>query len=591
MLLDVVQAGGRRTVGGLEMARASTVRARVERILAITALPTAIGWRKRIAIVAILVPVAALAAVTIATRIEPAAALAVAREPEPQRPQRTAFYALRPGAIFAISQSGDQLFGQLTGQRRLRLAAVGEGSYAYAGASGQLTFALQDVAQSPAELALHQNGRDIHAARIAEFPQDGEALDAGQLDEYAGWYALGESRVLAVTHVGERLQLQETGGTPIEVSADWADAFSDRRNDLVMFLRDNKTNVDRLLLLDPIAGARVARRIDAARARAIESEFARRIAQAPDRFRLQVPSDGTKEAVLRGIEDLRRGTPSYDRMSVSLAAKIQHQEKELHAMFVALGATQSIFFRGVGPGGYDIYGVKFANGSAEFRVLLGADGRAEDVLFHPYGNDEPGDVLACSNEHAVRARAGEAPIRMYFYNSSGGDVQFYSLDQDGTRTVHGSVGDNTTWATTTSVGTPWMIADREGKCLEIVLPGQHTRSHKIEPPGATPLGGAQRSTPQDGGEEMLRHYIEAVGRGQPDYDHMTAEVATQTRLSLPFDRAILARLGPLRAMSFRGVSKVGSDIYIVQFANGSAEWRIALASDGSIGRVALGPSY
>jgi hypothetical protein len=72
---------------------------------------------------------------------------------------------------------------------------------------------------------------------------------------------------------------------------------------------------------------------------------------------------------------------------------------------------------------------------------------------------------------------------------------------------------------------------------------------------------------------------------------MTAEAATQTRLSLPFEQAILARLGPLRAMSFRGVSKIGSDIYIAQFANGSAEWRIALVRDGSIGRVALGPSY
>ena len=46
-------------------------------------------------------------------------------------------------------------------------------------------------------------------------------------------------------------------------------------------------------------------------------------------------------------------------------------------MFAALGAVESIFFRGVGPGGYDIYGAKFANGSAEFRVLLepGRQGR------------------------------------------------------------------------------------------------------------------------------------------------------------------------------------------------------------------------
>jgi len=47
--------------------------------------------------------------------------------------------------------------------------------------------------------------------------------------------------------------------------------------------------------------------------------------------------------------------------------------------------VESIFFRGVGPGGYDIYGVKFANGSAEVRLLLGADGKVDDVLFRPDG--------------------------------------------------------------------------------------------------------------------------------------------------------------------------------------------------------------
>jgi hypothetical protein len=70
---------------------------------------------------------------------------------------------------------------------------------------------------------------------------------------------------------------------------------------------------------------------------------------------------------------------------------------------------------------------------------------------------------------------------------------------------------------------------------------------------------------------------------------MTAEVATQTRQQLPFNRAILARLGELRAISFRGVSNLGSDIYMAHFANGSAEWRIGLVKDGSIGRIALGP--
>jgi hypothetical protein len=72
---------------------------------------------------------------------------------------------------------------------------------------------------------------------------------------------------------------------------------------------------------------------------------------------------------------------------------------------------------------------------------------------------------------------------------------------------------------------------------------------------------------------------------------MTPEVAAQTRRQLPYEQAILGKLGTLKAMSFRGVSALGSDIYMVHFANGTAEWRIGLTRDGAIGRIALGPQY
>jgi hypothetical protein len=90
---------------------------------------------------------------------------------------------------------------------------------------------------------------------------------------------------------------------------------------------------------------------------------------------------------------------------------------------------------------------------------------------------------------------------------------------------------------------------------------------------------------------MLRRYIEGLSRGQPNYDHMTAEVAAQTRRQLPLNQAILSKLGALQAMSFRGVSSSGNDIYMVHFAGGTAEWRIGLVKDRTIGRIALGPHY
>jgi hypothetical protein len=130
--------------------------------------------------------------------------------------------------------------------------------------------------------------------------------------------------------------------------------------------------------------------------------------------------------------------------------------------------------------------------------------------------------------------------------------------------------------------------------VEIILPGRRTRFHTVEtdrPGTAADHFGERRSAPMPDSEAKLRGYIEAILRGEPDYAHMTAEVAAYTRQQLSMNQAILARLGEVRAFSFRGVTALDSDIYMVHFANGTAEWRIGLARNGSIGRIALGPSY
>jgi hypothetical protein len=42
-----------------------------------------------------------------------------------------------------------------------------------------------------------------------------------------------------------------------------------------------------------------------------------------------------------------------------------------------------VTFKGVGPGGADICAVKFENGSLEYRILLGADGKVEGAQMRP----------------------------------------------------------------------------------------------------------------------------------------------------------------------------------------------------------------
>jgi beta-lactamase regulating signal transducer with metallopeptidase domain len=592
LLLELVQSVQHQGIG-LEMARASMVPARIDRILAAVTMPPRVGWRTRLGVGAAIVPLAILAAGSVATRMAPARATvgdaAATIRTDTGLPQIADFYALGPTSVFTVFRDGGDLFGQVTGQPKLRLAMLADGAYSYAAATGQISFTATPDGR-PSALTLSLNGHDLLAARIAELPRPGGEPGVTPLDEFVGYYQLASSRVLTVVKSGERLRVRETGRSEFEVAADGTDAFSSAQDDLIIFLRNPQKEIAEVLVEDPQSGARRARRIDQAKAMAVEAAFAQRIAEAPERFREQVPQAGSKETILRGIANLQDGNPNYERMSVPLAAKIRRQASELQTTLLSLGKVESIFFRGVGPGGYDIYGVKFANGSAEFRVLLGADDKVEDVLFQPNGNDEPGGIVSCSSEASLKSTEGTAPIKIQIYNASGAELALFSLDAHGHRAAHGTIADNMWSSILTNVDSPWVVADRSGRCLEIVLPGQRTRYHAIETSHAE-ASAQHRSTPQPQGEDKLRQYIEAVGRGQPDYRGMTAQVAAQTRQQLPFDQAILTRLGVLRAISFRGVTPIGTDVYIAHFANGSAEWRISLAKDGTIDRIALGPQY
>ncbi len=417
--------------------------------------------------------------------------------------------------------------------------------------------------------------------------------DANGLEAYVGWYELNAQRALAVTREGNRLFARETGGPKFELVEQGAQSFSAADgNAFVVFTIDGSDRASELMLQEPTLADQRAKRVDAARGKAIEEVFARHIAAAPDRFRNQAPAKGSRAAILQAIEDLRRGAPDYARMALPLAERVRAQLPRLQDMTTALGAVEFIFFRGVGPGGYDVHGVRFAKGFAELRVLMSDDGRTEDLSFRPSGDETPGAIVSCAQEQTLIPPPGTAPIRLVLFNASGTNLQLFALDHEGKRTRRIGVGDNRTATIMTYVSRPWVVANAAGQCLEIVLPGQRTRLMTVwsAEVGGHPIGvAARRSTPMPGSEDALLQYIEALRRGAPNYERMTPEVAAATRRQMLLNQAILAKLGAVRAVSFRTVTPLDNDMYMVYFAGGSAEFRIGLSQDGRIGRIALGP--
>jgi hypothetical protein len=119
----------------------------------------------------------------------------------------------------------------------------------------------------------------------------------------------------------------------------------------------------------------------------LDDEETKRIADsaaaAAKRFKDQTATPGGEAVVRRAMEELRAGTPSYDRLSPGLAEATRQQLPGIQSMIVQLGALQSVTFKGVAPNGADIYQVKFENGSLEYRFFLGQDGKMESANLRP----------------------------------------------------------------------------------------------------------------------------------------------------------------------------------------------------------------
>jgi CubicO group peptidase (beta-lactamase class C family) len=131
----------------------------------------------------------------------------------------TGRYQLAPGAVITVTNEGDHLMTQLTGQPKFEVFAEGDRDYFLKVVDAQITF-VTDSGGRATELILHQNGADHHAERIGDAPPKDHkevAVDPKLFDGYVGTYELVPNVVFKVTREGDHLFAQLTGQQNFEI--------------------------------------------------------------------------------------------------------------------------------------------------------------------------------------------------------------------------------------------------------------------------------------------------------------------------------------------------------------------------------------
>jgi beta-lactamase regulating signal transducer with metallopeptidase domain len=217
---------------GVAMARPSTVKSRIERILASTTLTSRLNWGKRALLTAFIVPLAALTAMNLVP--------SAAAQDEPKIVSVSAallesyvgayqFDADTPvaGLVLTVTREGDHLGAQLSGQSKSEIFPSGSNEFFNSKARASFTF-VTDEQGKVTGLVLHQSGLNPHATKTTsavaasvraateqklaeqQKPHQVASIDPKLLDGYIGSYRLSQTFAITITREGDQLFAQGT---------------------------------------------------------------------------------------------------------------------------------------------------------------------------------------------------------------------------------------------------------------------------------------------------------------------------------------------------------------------------------------------
>jgi hypothetical protein len=287
----------------------------------------------------------------------------------------------------------------------------------------------------------------------------------------------------------------------------------------------------------------------------------------------------TEDWLRQQIAGWEKHQPAFEGMTQDLAADTRERQADIQAKFDALGAMKSLKFAGV-ENGADAYLVIFDHGALSWMVGPLADGKAATSLF---GGPTIRSGPAPGTEDAVRKLiAGYAANRPAYQIMSESLLPIVVPQQ--TTLVSGAKELGALKSLTFS-----KIDARWWDSYYAVYKNGHA-VWLIRPPVGGKVDGFRitevtlnTSTPHADREASVRRYVESLVKGDPYYDDMASDAAATLRLNMPNILAAIKPLGQLQSITFDHSAPGDTDVYLVTFEHGKAEWSIgALTPDGKV---------
>jgi hypothetical protein len=288
---------------------------------------------------------------------------------------------------------------------------------------------------------------------------------------------------------------------------------------------------------------------------------------------------GTEDWLRKQIAGWEKHQPVFEDMTEGLAADTRARQTDIQAKFDALGSMQSLKFIGV-ESGVDVYLVTFDHGALSWMIVPLAGGKVGNSLF---GGPTIRSDSSPGTEAAVRKLIAGYAAGLPAYQIMSPSLLQIVLPQQST--LVGAAKELGALKTLTfSKLDPrwWDVYDavyENGHAVWLIAPlaGGNVGGFRITEQTLN------NSTPHADREASVRRYVESLVQGAPYYDDMTPDAAATLRHNMPNILAAIKPLGQLQSITFDHSAPNDTDVYLVSFEHGKAEWSIgALTPDGKV---------